>query len=119
MSTLEHTVKLQKLENKNGKKNNCMDISGDKFGRFDARWPGHDLEAIYWETLNQIKTKFIGECPRGVMVKSDGLRNRSKRVRTPVTLLRLLSSKYPWERYESPYPPGYGLNSTTIVLLGE
>ena len=51
--------------------------------------------------------------------ESDGLRNRSKRVRTPVTLLRSLSGKYPWERYEPPYPPSDGLNSTTTVLLGE
>ena len=50
---------------------------------------------------------------------SDGRQNRSKRVRTPVALLRSLSGKYPWERYEPPYPPSYGLNSTTTVLLGE
>ena len=50
---------------------------------------------------------------------SNGLRNRSKRVRTPVAILRSLSGKYPWERYEPPYPPSYGLNSTTTVLLGE
>ena len=50
---------------------------------------------------------------------SVGLRNRSTRVRTPVALLRSLSGKYPWERYEPPYPPSYGLNSTTTVLLGE
>ena len=55
-------------------------------------------------------------CPRGVMVKAR-LQNRSKRVRTPVVLLRSLSDKYPWERCESPYPPSYGLNSTTTVLL--
>ena len=30
-----------------------------------------------------------------------------------------LSGKYPWERYETPYPPSYGLNSTTTVLQGE
>ena len=48
--------------------------------------------------------------------KSDGL---WKRVHIPVALLRLLSGKYPWERYEPPYPPSYGLNSTTTVLLGE
>ena len=24
-----------------------------------------------------------------------------------------------WERYEAPYPPSYGLNSTTTILLGE
>ena len=27
--------------------------------------------------------------------------------------------QYPWGRYEPPYPPSYGLNSTTTVLLGE
>ncbi len=27
--------------------------------------------------------------------------------------------QYPWERYEPPYPPSYGLNTTTTVLLGE
>ena len=48
---------------------------------------------------------------------SDGLRNRSTRVRSPVLLLCSLSGKYPWERYEPPYPSRYGLNST--VLLGE
>ena len=48
----------------------------------------------------------------------NGLQNRSKRVRTPVALLRSLSGKYPWERYEPSYSPSYGLNSTT-VLLGE
>ena len=32
--------------------------------------------------------KYINwECPRGVMVKAMDLRNRSKRVRTPVALL--------------------------------
>ena len=50
---------------------------------------------------------------------SDGLRNRCTRVCTPVALLRSLSGKYPWERYEPPYPPSYGLNSTTTVPLGE
>ena len=38
------------------------------------------------------------------------------RVRTPVALLCSLSGKYPWERYEPPYPPSYGLNSTSTVL---
>ena len=49
----------------------------------------------------------------------DGLCNRSKWVRTPVTLLRSLSDKYLWERYEPPYPSSFGLNSTTTVLLRE
>ena len=45
-------------------------------------------------------------CPRGVMVKA--MDCGSTRVRTPVALLHSLSDKYPWERYESPYPPtGY------------
>ena len=51
--------------------------------------------------------------------KSDGLRNHTKQVHTPVTLLHSLSDKYPWERYEPPYPPSYGLNCTTTILLGE
>ena len=50
---------------------------------------------------------------------SNGLRDRRTRFRTPVALLRSLLGKYPWERYEPPYPPSYGLNSTTTVLLGE
>ena len=43
------------------------------------------------------------------------------RVRTLVALLRSLSGKYPWERYEPPYPPSLSsqLNSTTTVFLGE
>ena len=36
---------------------------------------------------------------------------------TPVVVLRSLSGKYTWERYEPTYPPSYGLNSTTPVLL--
>ena len=34
-----------------------------------------------------------------------------------VPLLHSLSDKYSWERYEPSYPPSYGLNSTTTVLL--
>ena len=34
-------------------------------------------------------------------------------------LLCSLSDKYPWERHEPSYPPSYGLNSTTTVLLDE
>ena len=52
--------------------------------------------------------------PCGVMVE---LPNRSKRVRTPVALLCSLPVIYPWERYEPPYPPCYGLNSTTTVTI--
>ena len=33
------------------------------------------------------------------------LLSRSKRVRTPVALLRLFSDQYHWECYEPPYPP--------------
>ena len=60
------------------------------------------------------QTKLGGGGPSGVMVK---VMQCSKRVRT--SLLHWLSDKYPWEKYESPNPPSYGLNSTTTVLLGE
>ena len=59
--------------------------------------------------INTLSLSKWGGGPRGIMVK----------VLTPVALLRLLSGKYPWERYEPPYPPSYGLNSATAVLLGE
>ena len=47
---------------------------------------------------------------------SVGLQSRNKRVRCPLTLLVSLSDKYPWGRYEPPYPPGYGLYNTSIFL---
>ena len=40
-----------------------------------------------------------------------------KRRKDSATLLRSLSHKYPWERCEPPYPPGYGLNCITAILL--
>ena len=49
--------------------------------------------------------------------ESNGPRNRRKRVRTLVALLRLLTDKYPWESHEPVYLTSYGLNSTTTVLL--
>ena len=48
---------------------------------------------------------------------SDGLWNRSTRVRTPVALLRSLSGKYPWERFEPPYPPNYCSSRTMTLAL--
>ena len=50
-------------------------------------------------------------------VVSDRLRNRSKRVRTPVVLLHSLSGKYPAEKYEFLYATSVWLNSTTTVFL--
>ena len=49
----------------------------------------------------------------------NGLQNHSEQVPTPVALLCSVLGKYPWERYECPYPPSYESNSTTTVLLGE
>ena len=46
-----------------------------------------------------------GWCPRGVMINAIDCGNR-----TTVALLRSLMDKYPWESYEHPYPPSYGLN---------
>ena len=57
-----------------------------------------------------------GGCPRGVMVK---VMDCGIVVSEFVFQLRSLSGKYPWERYEPPYPPSYGLNSTSTVILGE
>ena len=95
----------------------------------NAKKKGKKVERCYKKTTKSknifllsfffalLSTSKRGGGPRGV--KSDGLQNRSTRVRTPLALLRSLSGKYPWERYEPPYPPSYGLNSTTTVILGE
>ena len=37
MATEEQTEKQQKVENRNGRKNNCMDISSYKPARLDTR----------------------------------------------------------------------------------
>ena len=42
--------------------------------------------------------------------KSDGLRDCTNQVRTPVAPLCSLLDKPPWERYEPPYPTIFGLN---------
>ena len=49
--------------------------------------------------------------------QSATLRIRSKRVRISAALLRSLSDKHPWEKYELPYPTSYRLNSITGDLL--
>ena len=54
-----------------------------------------------------------GGCPRGVMVKA-----MDCGIGVHEFELRSLLGKYPWERNEPPYPPSYGLNKTTTVLLG-
>ena len=56
----------------------------------------------------------IVECPRDVLVKELDC----EIVVTPVVLLRSLSDKYSWERYEPPHIPSYRLNSFAVVLLG-
>ena len=57
-------------------------------------------------------------CPRGVMVKAMDCRIVVREF-VLQSLLHSLSGKYPWERYEPPYPPSYGLNSSPTILLGE
>ena len=58
--------------------------------------------------------------PRGVMVKSMdcGIVVSEFELNHAITF-PFGQMKYPWKRYNSPYPPSYGLNSTTTVLLGE
>ena len=57
--------------------------------------------------------------PCGVMVKAMDYGIVVSEFVLQVALLRSHWGKYPWERYEPPYPHSYGLNSTITVLLGE
>ena len=75
------------------------------------------LQSRYFSDITHMRRKNTGQ--QWCNGFSDGLRNRSKRVRTPVALLRSLSGNYPWERHEPPYPPNYELNSTNTFRLGE
>ena len=43
----------------------------------------------------------------------------NKETKPNLDMSQSLSDLYPWERYEPPYPPSYGLNGTTTVLQGE
>ena len=75
------------------------------------------LSTPKFETLLQNDYENLNQgCPRGVMAKA---MDCGIVVSEFVLQSRSLSGKYPWERYEPPYPPSYGLNSTTTVLLGE
>ena len=57
-------------------------------------------------------------CPRGAMVKAMdcGIVVVSSNSSRAITIT---FGQIPSERYEPPYPPNYGLNSTPTVLLGE
>ena len=57
--------------------------------------------------------------PRDVMVKLLDSRIVVSEFKLQLGNLRSLLDKYPWKKYEPPYPPSYGLNSTFIVLLEE
>ena len=72
------------------------------------------FDLLVYQSLLFIQCQILRGCPRDVMVKA-----MDCRIVVSGFLFRSLSGKYHWERYEPPYPPSYGLNSTTIVLLGE
>ena len=43
--------------------------------------------------------------------------NKQEASSNSVSLLRSLSVKYPWEKYETTYPPSCGSNNKTTVRL--
>ena len=63
---------------------------------------------------------WIGGCPCGGMVKAMDCRIVVSKFEFQLRYyVHFRTNKYSWERYEPPYPPTYGLNSTTTLLLGE
>ena len=83
--------------------------------RYTNRATGINLLLIRIKSKNTKKLQGVG-CPRGVMVKA---MDCGIVVSNFVLQFRSLSGKHPWKMYESPYPPSYGLNSTTTVLPEE
>ena len=61
----------------------------------------------------------MGGCPRGVIVKVMNCGIVVCEFELQSCYYIHFQKKYPRKRYESPYPPCYGLNSTTTVLLEE
>ena len=59
------------------------------------------------------KQKSLGRVPQCIIVKLQP----SNLVHIPVTPLYSLSDKYSWKKYEPLYPPNYGLNNITAILL--
>ena len=79
-----------------------------------AMWDASSFDFVL--TFPAVPSKPSVGCPRGVMVKA---MDCGIVVSKFVLQSRSLSGKYHWERYERPYPPSYGLNSTTTDLLGK
>ena len=77
---------------------------------FVSKWVLHYSVLV----SDKVYLKFPGGCPWDVMLKAVDCKivvssNSS-------CVLHSLLDKYTWERYDPPYPPHYGLNSTTTVL---
>ena len=74
---------------------------------FDNQKGWHNSDGSYLAMCNGWPKKHLHKNPRNYCHRVQQL--PSTRVRTPVALLRSLSGKYPWERYEPPYSPSsYG-----------
>ena len=56
-------------------------------------------------------------CPRGVMVKALDGRIIVSEFELQLRYYIHFQTNTLWKRYKSPYTPGYGLNSTTAILL--
>ena len=77
----------------------------------------------HWDSWPKYMKKSVWNgqrgCPRGVMVKAMNCGIVVSKFELQSCYYIHFRTNTLWERYEPPYPPSYGLNSTTIVLLGE
>ena len=62
-------------------------------------------------------SKLIGGYPRGVVVKALNYRIVISEFELQSRYYVLFRTNTLWEGYEPPYPPTYGFNSITAVLL--
>ena len=76
------------------------------------------MKKILLQLYNKAKyTIYRGEGARGVKVKELDCGIVVSEFELQSRYYIHFLEKYLWERYESPYPPKYGVSSTTTVLL--
>ena len=104
----------QKKTHRRAKLTECLGTSSNEIHSFI----NFSLVKCNFSTNNFFLT-YLGGGPRGVMVKAMNCGIVVREFVLQSCYYVHFRAKYPWEMYEPPYHPSYGLTSTTTVLLEE